>query len=119
MFCGTTTVVVPLLGGMTTVVARAGGGSLLTQPASNAPRISKLDTTFIFVSSFKRTWSFEQGIIEPSLSVRYGLTGRVSRAYPACVCRRASYTPEAGLWMLRTIFRTIVRGRNGTMRTVR
>ena len=94
---GTTTVVVPLLGGMTTVVARAGGGSLLTQPASMAPRINKLDTTFIFVSSFKRTWSFERGIIEPSQSVRYGLTGRVSRTYPACVCRRASYTSEAGL----------------------
>lgn len=60
MFCGTTTVVVPELGGTTTVVVRAGGGSLLTQPASIAPRINKLDTTFIFVSSFKRTWSFEE-----------------------------------------------------------
>jgi hypothetical protein len=55
VFCGTTTVVVLELGGMTTVVARAGGGSLLTQPASMAPTINKLDTTFIFVSLFKRT----------------------------------------------------------------
>ena len=45
---------------MTTVVARAGGGSLLTQPASMAPRINKLDTTFIYISSFIRTWSFEE-----------------------------------------------------------
>ena len=49
--CGTTTVVVPELGGTTTVVVLAGGG-LLTQPASIAPKISKLDTTFIFDSSF-------------------------------------------------------------------
>jgi hypothetical protein len=38
------------LGGTTTVVALAGGGLLLTQPQSMAPRINKLDTTFIFVS---------------------------------------------------------------------
>jgi hypothetical protein len=52
--------VVPELGGTTTVVALAGGGSLLTQPASIAPRINKLDRTFIFLSSFMRTWPFEE-----------------------------------------------------------
>jgi hypothetical protein len=51
---GTTTVVVPEFGGTTTVVALVRGGSLVTQPASIAPRINKLDATFIFVSSFKR-----------------------------------------------------------------
>jgi hypothetical protein len=34
------------------------GGSLVTQPASIAARTNKLDATFIFVSSFKRKWSF-------------------------------------------------------------
>jgi hypothetical protein len=39
-------VVVPELGGTTTVVA-LGGGLLLTQPHNMAPKINKLDTTFI------------------------------------------------------------------------
>jgi len=47
---GTTTVVVPELGGTTTVVVFDRGGSLVTQPASIAARINKLDATFIFVS---------------------------------------------------------------------
>jgi hypothetical protein len=41
--CGTTTVVVPKLGGTTTVVALDAGG-LLLQPQSITPRINKLDT---------------------------------------------------------------------------
>jgi hypothetical protein len=46
-------VVVPELGGTTTVVALDGGG-VLTQPEIIAPRINKLDKTFIFLSSFIR-----------------------------------------------------------------
>jgi len=52
-YCGTTTVVVPELGGTTTVVALAGGGLLLTQPQRMTPTITKLDTIFIYVSSFQ------------------------------------------------------------------
>jgi hypothetical protein len=57
--CGTTTVVVPELGGTTTVVALFGGGELLTQPENMALKINKLDTNFICVSSFIRNRSFE------------------------------------------------------------
>ena len=55
---------VPELGGTTTVVALAGVGLLLTQPESIAPRINKLDTTFIFVSSFIRHWPFREQIVD-------------------------------------------------------
>jgi hypothetical protein len=66
--CGTTTVVVPELGGTTTVVALSRGGLLLTQPASIAPRINKLDRTFIFVSSIIRQWPFHGQIVDLSRS---------------------------------------------------
>jgi hypothetical protein len=62
--CGTTTVVVPELGGTITVVALCDGGGLLTQPQSTAPRINKLDTTFIFISSFNRQWPFREPIAD-------------------------------------------------------
>jgi hypothetical protein len=72
---GTTTVVVPELGGTTTVVALSDrGGLLLTQPQSTALRISKLDMTFIFVSSFNRQVAFS-----------------------AADCRRKSVMPDMGL----------------------
>jgi hypothetical protein len=89
---GTTTVVVPELGGTTTVVVLARGGSLVTQPASIAPRTNKIDAIFIFISSFKRKWSFlNGGIVEPSGFVGYGLKAHESGASHACVCRRKSY----------------------------
>jgi hypothetical protein len=47
-------VVVAELGGTITVVALCDGGGLLAQPQSIAPRINKLDTAFIFISSFNR-----------------------------------------------------------------
>jgi hypothetical protein len=72
---GTTTVVVPELGGTITVVALSDrGGLLLTQPQSTAHRISKLDMTFIFVSSFNR-----------------------QVAFPAADCRRKPVMPDIGL----------------------
>jgi hypothetical protein len=57
--------VVPELGGTITVVALCDGGGLLAQPQSTAPRISKLDTTFIFISLFDRQWPFREPIADP------------------------------------------------------
>jgi hypothetical protein len=58
-------VVVAELGGTITVVALCDGGGLLTQPQSIAPRINKLDTTFIFISSFNRQGPFREPIVDP------------------------------------------------------
>jgi hypothetical protein len=56
---------VPELGGTITVVA-AGARGVLPQAASIALRISKLDTSFIFISSFNRQCQFRRVIVSSS-----------------------------------------------------
>jgi len=58
--------VVPELGGTTTVVAFSLDPGLPAQPQSKALSINKLDTTFIFVSSFNRWWLFREPTADPS-----------------------------------------------------
>jgi hypothetical protein len=74
-------------------VALCDGGGLLTHPQSTAPRINKLDTTFIFVSSFNRHQPLRVGLSTRSAMPDSGLA-RICHRLITHVCVVGCPTPQ-------------------------